>query len=885
MRKNFYLTLIAIVCVVNVCRAQIRHTITATIIDSTSREPIELATIVILKVSDSSLVSYTLTDKKGQFTFHNIKDSDPIRLLISHVAYQSLHVKLKFTGAELLSLGTLTLSTKNLTEIIVKGEMAPVVIRKDTIDFNAEAFKVRPNALVQDLLKKLPGMQVDRDGTITFNGKAISKIKVDGRDFFANDPKIATRNLDADMIARVQVYDDRENDPAHLQPDWAVKKIINLKFKKKFSKATFGHVTAGGGTQGKYNLDGLYNKSIDNLQVTAIGNSKNLGSTEFIGTSLTGFGPGEGTRQVTNTGVNINDNFGKKVKLNLVYNYSNNIFNNQQQVNVAQFLGDTVLTNNSSNKIHNVTNQNTVNGTIDWTPDSATDIKYVPQLGFNTNKSNGLSQVTSFNNFTPLLSKSVNNNNDNGSGTQYQHTLTYYHSFKKKGESLTITSDVQVNPLRDIAISADNLMSFTAGLTSDTLDRLANNTTRNTTAGLSVGYNYPLSKTITAGFNANGNYLNNGADLITYDLDPKTGLYNLFLPDQSSNLVRDQWQQSAHPQLVYIKKNININIGVIAQTNQIDNQFHNSVPNLNQHFTYLFPSVSVSVNKISFNYGEDVQQPTVSQLQPITVVYNQLNSFTGNPDLKPMRLRNFAIRYNDYNMQSNIFIFLSAQVKLEDNSIIQESFVNAQGAQLTTPINKNGRFTTYVSASISKPIKNTGDWRVSENININGSAGHNFFEVNDKDGYQDTYALPLSEITRISWKDVIEFEPSYYINPAITRYELVNYPNQSYVQQTISLPLDVQWPKRLSWNINYTHIYNPLVAQGFQRQSNLLSFSVAQAFQQKDKGEIRLTCYDILNQGISAMHYASNNTINDIQNEAIRRYFLLSYTYRFAKTK
>ena len=183
-----------------------------------------------------------------------------------------------------------------LTEVTIKGEAVPLVIRKDTIDFNAEAFKVRPNALVQDLLKKLPGMQVDRDGSMTFNGKAISKIKVDGRDFFANDPKIASRNLDADMIARVQIYDDRENDPDHLQPDYEVKKIINLKFKKKFSKATFGKVTVGGGTQGRYQLDGLYNKSIDNLQVSVIGNSKNLGSTEFIGTSLLDFGPGEGLR-------------------------------------------------------------------------------------------------------------------------------------------------------------------------------------------------------------------------------------------------------------------------------------------------------------------------------------------------------------------------------------------------------------------------------------------------------------------------------------------------------------------------------------------------------------------------------------------------------------
>ena len=882
MKKLLFL--ITIICLVNICRAQSRHTITATLIDSTTRQPVEFVTVAVLKVSDSSLVSYTLTDKQGAFTLRNLRNNEDLRLLISHVGYESLHIKLNFTKAALLNLGTLYLGTKNLAEVTIKGESVPIVIKKDTIEFNAEAFKVRPNAVVQDLLKKLPGMQVDRDGTITFNGKGISKIKVDGRDFFANDPKIASRNLDAEMIAKIQVYDDRENDPDHLQPDYVVKKIINLKFKKQFSKSTFGKVTVGAGTQDRYQVDGLYNKSIDNLQVSIIGNSKDLGNTEFIGTSLIGFGPSEGLQQVTNTGVNINDNW-KKVKLNLVYNYNNTIFNNLQSKNIAQFLSDTVLTNNSANKIHNITNDQTVNGTIEWAADSVTNIKYIPQLAFNNTNSNTLSQVTSFNNFTPVLSKSVNNDGDKGNNTQYQHSLNYYHSFRKKGESLSITNDISINPNTNLGISNDDLVSYTAGLTSDTLARLANNKSTNTSVGLSAGYNYPLSKTITAGITLTGNYSVNGADLFTYDLDPKTGLYNIFLPSQSSNLTRDQWLQSGHPQLVYIKKNININVGFIAQTQQIDNQFNNNTPDLNQHFTYLFPFVSLSLGKVNFSYSEDVRQPTISQLEPITIVYSQLNSFTGNPDLKPTRLRNFGINYNEFDMQDQLYVFLSARVILENNSIIQESLVSAQGAQLITPINKNGRFTTYISGSISKTLKKFGEWQLRESTNVNASAGRNFFEVNYKDGYQDTYALPITQEFVVSWNDVVEFEPTYHINPAITRYELVNYPAVSYVQQTISLPLDVQWPKRINWSINYTHIYNPLVAQGFQRQSNLLSFSIARAFQKKDKGEIRLTCYDLLNQSVSAIHFASNNTINDIQNEAIKRYFLLSYTYRFNKTK
>jgi len=880
-----YLYLITILFSLNICRAQTRHTITAVIVDSVNRQPVELTTVAVLKLSDSSLISYTLTDKKGVFAIHNLRDDEPARLLISHVGYGALHITIKFTKAESIGLDTLALASRILAEVTVKGEIVPIVIKKDTIEFNAEAFKVRPNAVVQDLLKKLPGVQVDRDGTITVNGKGVSKIKVDGRDFFANDPKIASRNLDADMIAKVQIYDDREDDPDHLLPDYKVEKIINLKFKKQFSKATFGKVAVGGGTQGRYQLDGLYNRSINNLQVSVIGNSNNLGTTQFIGTSLSGFGASEGIQRATNTGVNINDNFGKKVKLNLVYNFNNGAFSNLQSQNTAQFLNDTTLTSNSANNIHSVSNMHTVSGTLQITADSATNIKYDPQLNFGNNNATTTSSVKTFNNFNPLLSTSFNSNDNKTNIMQYGHSLAYYHSYTKKGESLSVTNNVSINPDRSKTISNDELVSYTAGLTSDTLARLASSNSRSTNVGLDASYNYPLSKTLTAGYTLRTHYSQNGTDLLTYDLDPKTGQYNVFLASQSSNLNRNEWLESGHPQLVYRKNNTTLNVGFIAQTQQIDNQFNQSIPDLNQHFVYLFPAISLGFNKISFDYSEDVRQPSVNQLQPITVVYNQLNSAMGNPNLKPTRLHNFSMNYNDFDSQSNMYIFLSARFIVENNSIIQENFVNAEGAQLTTPINKNGRFTTYLNGSISKSFKKFGEWQVRENTNINASAGRNFFETNNRDGYQDTYALPITQQFYISWNDVVEFEPAYIINPATTHYELVKYPHQSYVQQTISLPLDVNGPKHINWSINYTHIYNPLVAQGFQRQSNLVSFSVARALQKKDKGEIRLTCYDLFNQSVSASHYASNNAIYDTQNQAIRRYFMLSYSYRFGKTE
>ncbi|SDT52237.1 Outer membrane protein beta-barrel family protein [Mucilaginibacter mallensis] len=867
------------------CNAQTKHFVSAKVVDSIDHHPVELATIALIRVRDSSLISYTITDTQGAFILRNVRDDEPLRILITHVGYVALHINLNFTKTLVLDLGRLSLNQKTMDEVTVKGQIVPIIVKKDTIEFDAEAFKVRPNAVVQDLLKKFPGVQVDRDGTITVNGKAVSKVKVDGRDFFANDPKIATQNLDADMISKVQIYDDRENDPDHLLPDYKVEKIINLKFKKKFSKATFGKLTLAVGTQDRYNLDGLYNQSLDNLQVTVISNSNNLGNTQFVGTSLDNFGTSQGINRVTGTGININDNFGKKVKLNLVYNFDNTAINNLQTSNVAQLLNDTTVTHNATNNIHSSNYDHAINGNLQIDLDSASYIKYTPILRFSTGSDSEIGRIATFNNYTPLLSISNNQDNSNNSNIEYQHSIIYYHAYKKKGESLTITNTLNINPSHSKSINNDQLIAYTAGLISDTLNRLANTSNRNSSASLSAGYHYPISKTLTADFLLKGSYLQNGANLLTYNIDPKTGTYDVFLTEQSSMQSREQWTQSGRPQLVYHKKDFSLTVGLVAQFQQIENSFNDNSTRLFQNFAYLLPSASIVFKKFNFDYSEAIQQPSIDQLRPIVLVYNQLNSVEGNPNLRPSHTHNFSINYSGFDVSSNAFINLSAQFSLDNNSIVLQDFINAQGAQLTTYINKNGSFTANINGNFSKSFKQIGDWQIRETTNVNAKTSHNFFETNGQQGFQTTYTFPVKQQFFVSWKDVIEFEPTYVLSPTITHYESVNFPSQHYLQQMISLPLDVIWPKHINWSLNYTHFYNSLEAEGFQRQSNLVSLSFARSIQKKEKGEIRFTCYDLFKQSVSSSHFVSNNTIFDSQNQVVKQYFMLTYTYRFDKTE
>ncbi|WP_428329890.1 outer membrane beta-barrel protein [Mucilaginibacter sp.] len=881
MRRIYLLILLTAFFIT--AKAQNHGVVKAVLLDSLDKKPIPFATISVLKLRDSALVSYTITDKNGAFTLRNLHE-EPSRLLISHVAYQNLRITLNFKKNPVIDLGNLYLSAKLLKEVIVKGERVPVIIKKDTIEFDAEAFKTRPNAVVEDLLKKLPGVQIDLDGHITVNGKDISKIKVDGKDFFINDPKIATKNLDADMIAKVQVYDDRENDPDHLVPDYEVKKIINLKFKKAFKKSILSNVGAGAGTQDRYDARGFFSKFQDDLQISGNINSNNLSGTDFVnsGVRMSGFGGGSGISTMTIGSLNFNKNLGKKIKLNINYEFNDNVTNNNSTSKRQQFISDTTFNTFSTSIQHQSSNNQGMHIQTEWKIDSVTTLKFNPDLSYSYNSNQNTGSSISSNTFVPLLNTAVNADHGNSNSFQYQHNLNYYRRLTKDGASLNITNVLSVHPENSHDISANDLLSYVAALQSDTLRRSSKNTNRQTSVNLSVGYHLPITKKLSANFTVTGLHDRNAGDLLTYDQDPKTGLYTIYLQDQSSNLIRDQWQQTIQPELKYdFTDKISFKLGLATQLQQISNHFNSYTNDLNQHFVYLLPTAELHLSKVNLSYSADVRQPGINDLQPITIVYSPLFSFIGNPNLKPTRLQNFGINYNNYIFQNQLYMNFSSVVTIESNTVVRERMVTAEGAEVTTPINRNGRFTASVNGNIGKTFKKQNKWQISTQSYVNAIMGHNFFEVNQQSGYQNTKALTLSEYFTANWNDIFELRPGYSINTAITKYQQVDYKSTSYTSQKAELGVDLFLPQKFVWDIDYAYKYNPLVAPGFQKNSNILSLSITRRIQSKDKGELRLSCYDLLNQSVSSYHYASENTVNDIQNQLLKRYFLLTYIYHF----
>ncbi|MDR3695232.1 TonB-dependent receptor [Mucilaginibacter sp.] len=872
-----------------ILKAQNHGTVKATVLDSLTNQPIPLATVSVLELKDSSLVSYTVTDKNGVFTLRNLRQ-EPSRLLISHVGYQSRHISLKFSSDGFIDLGKVFLNTKMLTEVVVKGERVPVIIKKDTIEFDAEAFKTRPNALVEDLLRKLPGIQVDLNGQITVNGREISKIKVNGKTFFANDPTIATRNLEANMISKVQVYDDHDDDPDHLIPDYQVKKIINLKFKKKFAKGILSTLGVGGGTEDRYAGAGFLAKFQDDMQFSARLGADNLSNTGFFTGNYGGFNTfqfGNGGLNKTNSGnLDFTKDITKKLKLHIEYRFSNTISDNTTHSRTQQNISDTIFNTLTENIQHRRANEQTLHAETEWKPDSLTIVRYVPDMEYSYNNSTSSTGGIKSNTLFPLLNTDTSSSHGSSSSFQYQHSLSYYRKLNKKGASITIGNSVGIHPENSLDFNTDNLISYVAALASDTLRRSAKNTSNDISAGLNVAYHYPITKKLSGDIVLIGLHDQNKGDLLTYDEDLKTGLYTIFLPNQSSNLIRNLWGESVMPQFTYnFTYNISIKAGVTGLGQQIGNHFNSYTNDLNQNFFYTLPSAEVHIKDFTLSYSESVQQPSINNLQPITIVYSPLYTFIGNPELKPTYFNNINFDYRKYNYQTHLNININSHIVIEKNTIVNEQTISPEGANITTPINRNGRFTAYLNGNFSKQFKKRNKWQLMIVSDLSVTAGHNFFIVNGQNGYQNTQNIIFRPQLSLDWNDVVSLQPSYNINYAITKYQLVNYPNTSFTTQGAGMAADVSLPVNFRWRVSYNYNYNPLVAPGFQRSSNLLDLSVSKRIQKDGKGEIGLICYDMLNQNVSTSHYVVANSINDVQNQVLKRYVLLTYTYHFNKFK
>ena len=452
--------------------------ISGKITDSSGKRVLPLTTVTIFKAKDTTIITYRLSNDAGEFKIPGLPFDVPLRLMATYSGFEAFRKDFTLTAAQpTVNFGSvkLTGTSKQLDEVIVIAERPPVVIKKDTIEFNASAFKTLPTALLEDLLKKLPGIQVDENGNITVNGQTVNRILVDGKRFFGDDPKMATRNLPSNMVDKVQVMDDKDEIALNNDGDMSkIGKVINLTLKKAIKKAIFGKLYGGAGTNERYEIGGIINTFRDTLQMSILGFSNNINRSGFSiqdvtqlgGFNRSGFnsmsmfssgngregfaingisfgGMGNGLTTSTGAGFNLNHSPSKKFSFYAQYFYGGSHSVVETQSSSQRFFGDTVLLSHGNGNSITNTDANTITLGGNWRKDSLTNMNFSGGATYNSNRVNAASVGDIQNNKFGNVSNSNGITNTLGSSDAYNYSVSLTHRFAgKKNRNISFFHNV-----------------------------------------------------------------------------------------------------------------------------------------------------------------------------------------------------------------------------------------------------------------------------------------------------------------------------------------------------------------------------------------------------------------------------------------------------------
>lgn len=893
---------------------QAQRTVKGKLIDSASKAPLALATVSLFKAKDTSLVTYRLSTPEGEFRIPGIPLNEPCRLVISFSGYDVYRKELTAARDTTIDLGTIRLvpTTKTLEEITVYAERPPVTVRKDTIEFNANSFKTLPSALVEDLLRKLPGVQVDPSGNIMANGKRVNRILVDGKAFFGSDPKMATRNLPANVIDKVQVTDDKEEADRNTDGDLTnVGKVINLTLKKGMKKGIFGKLYGSAGTRDRYEAGGIVNTFRDTLQLSVLAFSNNVNRSGFSmrdvqdlggfnrsgynsmmimrnssgqeGFAINGIsfgGLGAGISTTSGAGFNLNHAPNKKSNFYAQYFFGKTRSLVHTISNTQQFINDTTLDTRTNTDNTRKSIAHTLNLGSNLKPDSLTDIRLQAGLTYNTSDEDIASLILSTHNKLGTVSSSAGSRFNDAHAASYNHFLSMVRRFKaKKGRTLNVSHSFNYN---------NNIQRFITETRNDYFYPASyilpfNQLRRQDVPGLTTSINAslaePISKKWTLRSNTGYSFTEDKQDIGIYDKNGATAKYDVEKYRQGSGFSRTRNQFSTALTLSYKIKQTTLIAGLSAAVQHIDNNFKRVQTPVRFRLFNLLPQLNFQRKQLSISYTEYINVPSVNYLIPVPDSTNPFYIAYGNPYLRPAKTHSFYI--NNFNFfqgsGTNLNMYFSGSVT--DNDVVLSRTVEANGVQTNKPVNANGTVRFYSSVGYGKEFKKnrqlTFSFRASPYFNYNRQK----LIVNNNTSTVSTLQAGPSLLLRFNWRDLVEFNPQYSPGYSVSRYTEPAFKDLDVVSHYLESELIVRYPKKLVWETNMAYRYNNQVAPGLPKSNLLWNAGVTYLFLKEDRGQLKISVFDILNRNNGFYRSTSQNYIMDQQTNVLKRYGLLTFTY------
>jgi hypothetical protein len=893
------------------------------IADTAEKKALVNSSVMLLRPKDSTLIRFTRTDASGHFLLKNIPPGGYL-IVVTYPAYAD-HVDtltLKDSANLVLPPIGMVLKSQLLQEVVVRGRGA-IRIKGDTTEFVADSFHTQAGATVEDLLKKLPGIQVDKDGKITAQGESVKKVLVDGEEFFGDDPTLVTQNLKADMVDKVQVF-DKKSDQANFTgiDDGQRDKTINLKLKDNKKNGYFGRATASAGTDGYYDEELLANYFKKKLKLAAYGFLSNTGkiglnwqerdnygqsfasnldvdeSTGFVTfngnfnddlTNWDGQYSGQGFPTVKTGGVHYNDKWNDEAQsLNGNYKYMDLSISGNSTTNSENILPDTFFYNNQSQKFNREIIRQNFSGVYEWKIDSTSSIKLSADGGNDHKIENELDSSIALASDSSLVNRSIRTLNTVGDNLGYNSNLLWRKKLGKPGRTISfnVRENYSDNTESGYLYSNTSFYSDGAVVQDSIVDQYKKYKTTNILLDSRLVYTEPLGKGSYLGVDYGAGINNTHSDRNSYNNDG-AGKYIMLDSLYSNNYQFDILNQRAGLSYTLVKKKLRLtaanDVG-FASYKQTDLVADTSV---RRNFVNWYPNAALSYQfapqtRLFVSYRGNTTPPTLQQLQPIASNENPLNVIVGNPGLKPQFQNSFNAGYNSFHILTEQNIFANFGYTFTLNAISNSQNVSDTTGKVTTQsvnVSGNHSFRGYLGYGFK--------WKgPGLNINING----NFNESNNI-----TIVNNFNNITRSGtytggvnfWKSK-EKKYELFLNANVTYTTSQSSDDPALTTKyftyqidpggDVYLPLHFQIHADADMNIRqktpvFTTNNNVFLVNGW----------IGKKFLKNDQLLLKAAVNDLLNQNNGFNRNVSSSFITQNTYTTIKRYFLFSVVWNFAK--
>lgn len=913
--KNF-IALIFLMMGAFVASAQ-KYSITGTVTD-TVRSSLPSSTVMLLNPKDSTLVNFGVTDTKGLFEIKGVSQGDYL-LKITFVGYASYERKISATGnSPIVNVGLIKMEPQSmqLGEVVIKGEKAPVTVKRDTIEFNAGSFKTKANANVEDLLKKMPGIEVDTDGTVKAQGQEVQRVMVDGREFFGRDPKLATRNLPADAVDKVQVFDKKSDQAVFTGVDDGVKeKTINLELKEDKRNGAFGNAMAGYGTNDRFQGKASINRFGKGQQLSFLGMGNNINEQgfsfgdfmNFTGGSQQMMGGGGGGRvniQIDGSGsngvplnfggrqngimtnyaggVNFNRDLSKKTQLTSSYFYNRIDQDISQLTNRINYLPkDSTYFFSQDGRQLNTNDNHRANLMIDHKIDSTNSIKVTNNFTYsNSNQqSQTLSKTTTTDNTLQNQSNRINTNGQ--TSANFNSSLLYRHRFAKKGRSLStnLTAVISQTDSKGNLQSANEF--FGANPKSESILQRNTQTNSNQTYGATFTYTEPLGgrKYLEASyaFRTNRNEVNRevfdengGNSTINTNLSNKYNADYLYSrPGISFRLNRQKYSLTTG--INYQSTRLSGNL--ISRNVKINRTFENMLPVA--RFNYDFSNFK----HLRFDYETSMQEPTIQQLQPVVDNTDPLNLTVGNPELRPAYAHNISANFTTFNPSKFINLFALLTATYTTDAIASAQTVNQSLIRTTKPVNVSDNLMMVGNVSLGFPVKKLNS-RFS--IGPTGTYVSMINVLNEKPNRTWNETLGGTVRYNYTFKEILIVDLSANLSRQQTTYENAQQ-NQAFLNQTYTSEVNLTFLKNYQFNNNFSYYKYNSETTSFSQTIPIWNVSFSRFLLKNNVGELKIGVNNLLDQSLSVNQTATANYLQQTTSNNLGRYFMVSFTYALNK--